>query len=373
MAIVSTSSLAGQQRRKINVLLVDDSAIVRRLMERWIGSEADMDIVGIAVNGSQGVEMAGKLTPDVVVLDIEMPVMDGLTALPKIISANREGRVMMASTLTTRNGEITLKAMSMGAAEYVAKPEANSLAGAFDYRREVIDKIRALGEAVVARRAKNTPWAQAKRASVKSFAKPVAFGGVGVKPEALFIGSSTGGPEALRSVFEQLAGKVHVPIFVVQHMPPAFTGVLAKSLDKKWSGGAAEARDGEPAKPGKIHIAPGGKHMIIRRQAGALVTSLNTKPPVRYCRPAVDPLFESAAMVCGNRSLCVVLTGMGSDGTDGARDVVGVDGTVIAQDEATSIVWGMPRAVTEAGLAAKVAPLDEIGLSVSNVLAGRKP
>lgn len=374
MATAPAFSAPAGSHRKIKVLIVDDSLIVRRMMERWLNDQPDLDIVGYAINGQEGVAKTKSLQPDVVVLDIEMPILDGLSALPQILQAHRPVRVVMASTLTTRNGEATLKALSLGASDFIPKPEANALAAASDYRREIVEKVRALGQTAIRRESAASPWSSARSSQTAARANTLApTTRVGLRPDALFVGASTGGPQALRDVFFQLRGKVKVPVFVVQHMPATFTKVLANNIDQFWDAGCQEANDGEPAKPGRIYIAPGGKHMLVRKERGALVTSLNQNPPVKYCRPAVDPLFTSAAKACGDRALCVVLTGMGSDGADGARDVVDAKGAVLIQDEASSVVWGMPGAVAQEGLAAHVSPLDKIGSAISNVLNGLKP
>lgn len=369
MALSPASHAASAHGQKIKLLIVDDSMVVRRMMERWLTNVDDIEIVAIAVNGEEGVALVREHKPDVVVLDIEMPVMDGLTALPKILEAHKAVKVVMASTLTVRNGQATLKAMSLGAADFIPKPEAGAMAGAAEYKREIVEKIRALGDSALRRRGVKTGW---NAASARAVTAPPTIQR-GIKPEALFIASSTGGPQALRDVFKQLRGRVSVPVFVVQHMPATFTQVLAETIDEIWPGKCAEANHGEPARAGQIYIAPGDKHMTVKKERGALVTLLNQGPPVNYCRPAADPLFISAAAACGDRALCAVLTGMGSDGADGAHAVVKAKGAVIAQDEASSVVWGMPGAVVQRGLAAHVSPLSEIGNAINNVLGGFEP
>jgi two-component system, chemotaxis family, protein-glutamate methylesterase/glutaminase len=364
------------QARRIKVMIVDDSAVIRSLLTRWLSGEADIEIVGTANNGREGVARAGELTPDIVLLDIEMPVMDGVTALPGILAAAPMTRVIMASNLTRRGGEITIKALAAGASDYLAKPDA-SMAGASDYKRELLFKIRMLGSRGLRNSAINGTAAPVKLTMpstpargalpVKSVLRPVA---IKTRPEAIFVGSSTGGPEALKTLVGALAGKIHVPVFITQHMPPLFTKILAEHLSKQTGALVLEAENGTIAQPGVFYVAPGNQHMVVVRTTAGLCIELNDHEQENFCRPAVDPLFRSAASVLGDKALAIVLTGMGHDGREGAKAIVAQGGAIIAQDEDTSVVWGMPGAVVRAGLASASKPLTDIAPAILNVLRG---
>lgn len=349
----------------VRVLIVDDSAVVRGLTKAWLEGAPDIDIVGAATNGEEAVKQAGALRPDIVILDIEMPKLDGISALPQILAAAPGARVIMASTLTKRNAEIALKALALGASDYIPKPDSGSLATAIDYRRELIEKVRALGGA----RARPGAGAAAARPAAKAAGGTPKFSTV--SPKVLAIGSSTGGPQALRDVIGAL-GHFKAPVLITQHMPATFTGILASHLDAISPLQAVEAKDGMPVRAGQIYVAPGDFHMTVKRKSGAAVVSLDQHPPENFCRPAVDPLFRSVAEVYGAEALAVVLTGMGHDGAAGAKTIVAAGGSVIAQDEASSVVWGMPGAVVAAGAACAVEPLAKIGPAILDVFAGKR-
>lgn len=342
------------------VLVVDDSAVVRGLVARWIEADARLEIAATCADGEQAVKRAGELQPDLVVLDVEMPRMDGLTALPLILKAAPKARVIMASTLTLKGGEVTIRALSLGAADYAPKPEAGKVAGAEAYRTELLTKLVALAPGLSPRRpAPVAPVAAAPRRST-----------VPGRPELLVIGSSTGGPQALRALATALPRDTRVPILIVQHMPKLFTAILAEHLSKVGLP-AREAIDGEVLMGGHIYVAPGDFHLTVRGAPGAFTAHLDQSPAINFCRPSVDPLFASAAEAAGKGLLATVLTGMGHDGREGARKVRAAGGRVIAQDQATSVVWGMPGAVAEAGLADQILPLDDIGPTLARYLKGQ--
>ena len=376
MSLSPAHPLAGQApARKIRVLVVDDSAVIRGLVTRWLSGEADIEVVGAAVNGKDGVDHAEKFKPDLIILDIEMPVMDGVTALPAIRKVAPNARVIMASTLTQRGAEITIKALASGASDYIPKPDASQLAGAADYKRELLAKVRVLGARAVSAANPSPAYGTARPGSaVARTSVPPAPTLRAVTqrliPEAIFIGSSTGGPEALREVIEGLVGKVRVPVFITQHMPPMFTKILAEHLTKQTQATVVEASDGLQAQPGVFYIAPGDRHMIISRNLSVTRISLSDAPPENFCRPAVDPMFRSAAETYGERALAVILTGMGQDGLLGAKPLVTKGAQLIVQDEETSVVWGMPGAVTRAGLATACKPIQQIAPAILNVMRG---
>lgn len=342
-----------------SVLIIDDSAVVRGLVARWVEADSRLQVAATCADGEQGVRKAAELQPDVVVLDIEMPRMDGLTALPQILKACPKAKVVMASTLTRKGGEITMRALSLGAADYAPKPEAGRVAGAETYRQELLDKLVALSP---------RPAAAAPRMAHAAPAAPRAMA-ASRRPTLIAIGSSTGGPQALRDVVGALPRDTNVPIVITQHMPKLFTAILAEHLTKLGLP-ASEAQEGEPLRPGRIYLAPGDFHMTLRSTNGVISTHLDQNPPVNFCRPAVDPLFDSCAQVAGNGVLAVVLTGMGHDGRDGARTIRDAGGQVIAQDQASSVVWGMPGAVVEAGLADQILTLKDIGPELARRLKG---
>ncbi len=361
--------------RKIRVLVVDDSAVIRSLVSRWLSGEADIEVVGAAINGKDGVDQAEKFKPDLVILDIEMPVMDGVTALPAIRKAAPNARVIMASTLSQRGAEVTIKALAAGASDYIPKPDAGQLAGAADYKRELLAKIRVLGARTGAAAKPNYAYGTALLGSAD--ARAAAPGAPALRavshrliPEAVFIGSSTGGPEALREIIEGLAGKLNVPVFITQHMPPMFTKILADHLTKQTKASVVEASDGLQAQAGIFYIAPGDRHMIINKKLGVTRINLSDAPPENFCRPAVDPMFRSAAETYGEKALAVVLTGMGQDGLHGAKPLVTAGAQLIAQDEETSVVWGMPGAIARAGLATACKPIQQIAPAILNIMRG---
>jgi two-component system chemotaxis response regulator CheB len=375
----------------LRVMVVDDAIVVRGLIARWVEAESGLQVVASLRNGREAIEQVERADPDVVILDVDMPDTDGITALPRLLAKKRDLVVIMASTLTRRNAEISLRALALGAADYIPKPETTreiTLSTAF--RRELIDKIRALGmrrrRIIAARpRAPAAPAAPARSgtAGPARVASPeLAPDQVGIRlrpfppmlPRVLLIGSSTGGPQALNVLVGRLHGLIDdAPILLVQHMPPTFTTVLGEHLSRVSGRAAREAEHGEPVRPGCIYIAPGGRHMGVERRDGHPTIAIDDGPLVNFCKPAVDPLFSSAAEVWGGKCLAVVLTGMGSDGSRGAAEIVAAGGAVIAQDEATSVVWGMPGSVAHAGLCSSVLPLDRIAPTIIRLFSGGRP
>ena len=351
------------------VMVVDDSAVIRGFITRMLESEPDFKVVATAPNGEIAVKSVARIEVDVVILDIEMPVMDGMTALPLILKANPGVKVLMASTLTRRNASISIKALSAGASDYVPKPESAREGQATDnFRRELVSKIRAISRPGK-RRAKTaigkSSVIQLADAPKIELRKPSTF-----KPEVLAIGSSTGGPQALFKLFETLKDTVDVPIFITQHMPATFTAILAEHLQRVCGVECAEGRDKERVKPNRIYLAPGEYHMVLDSDGHGPFIRINQDPPENYCRPAVDPMFRSISKLWGAKVLSLILTGMGKDGRDGGKAIIAAGGTVIAQDEATSVVWGMPGAAAAAGLCSAVLPLDNIAPKITSILKG---
>jgi two-component system, chemotaxis family, protein-glutamate methylesterase/glutaminase len=395
-AIARQSSSTGAVTDPIRVMVVDDSVVIRGLVGRWLDEEPNLAVVASHRNGRLAVDDVLRSNPDVVILDIEMPDMDGLTALPLMLEKKRNLVVVVASTLTRRNAEISLKALSLGAADYVPKPETNSgVTTSPEFRRELIEKVLNLGQ-----RARSRAMPGSSPSSPRPGALPplparggLTLGGAGaaaakagrnasftlrsygnVKPRILAIGSSTGGPQALNTLFGEIGSSIgQVPVVLTQHMPPTFTAILAEHLTKAAGRPASEGKDGEVLVPGHIYVAPGGRHMVLAKSGSDVVVRLTDGPPVNFCKPAVDPLFKSVVEIFGTATLGVILTGMGSDGAEGVRQIGQVGGSVIAQDEETSVVWGMPGAAAHTGMCSDVLPLNDIGRKVSKILLGGRP
>ncbi len=374
------------------VLVIDDSAVARGLMTRWVEEDPDLKLLGSAVDGEQGLERAKQLQPDLIILDVEMPKMDGLAALPLLLKAVPTCKVVMASTLTRRGGEVTIRALSMGAADYTPKPQAGRLAGADEFRQTLLNKLKALAPRPIppvptskavppsrpVARSFSAPSAikeKPKRAFAPVARAPISRGNTpknNARPEIIAIGSSTGGPQALREVIIHMTTDLRAPIVLAQHMPALFTKILGEHMTKAGKLTCKEAEDGERLKPAHVYIAPGDFHLTVRKDAGGFYAVLDQSPPINFCRPAVDPLFQSVAEATNGAALGVVLTGMGHDGREGARALRGAGGSVVVQDEKTSVVWGMPGAVAEAGLADEILPLADIGPAVLRRAKGGK-
>ena len=358
------------------IMLVDDSAVIRGLLTRWLEVDGEVKVVASVGNGLYALKALETSDPEVAILDIEMPEMDGMTALPKLLAAAPDLQIIMASTLTRRNAEISVRALAMGSADYIPKPTSTADLHASDgFREQLLHKVRALGAAARRRRGSSVPaplrpaGADASRPSALFSDARISLRREGLSvPEVLAVGASTGGPHALKVVFGQLKNRLQVPIFITQHMPATFTTILAEHLADVSGVKCAEGKDGEAIEAGRIYVAPGDYHMTVVDRAGQRVIALNQDPPENFCRPAVDPMFRSLVRCYGGRVLAVMLTGMGYDGLKGGGAVAEAGGTVIAQDEETSVVWGMPGAVATAGLCASVLPVNEVADWVVQVM-----
>jgi two-component system chemotaxis response regulator CheB len=356
----------------IKVLVVDDSSAVRRIVSGTLADEPDFTVVGTARDGQHAIAQVRALEPDVVVLDVEMPVLDGLATLPKLLELRPHLPVVMYSTLTERGASATLEALARGAVDYTTKPTmvANQDAAANLIRRDLVPLVRTWGRIEHARRSRQagpagsahrSPTAPAAPAQARVVTRPAPRG---QRIAAVLIGSSTGGPNALAEVVAGLPASFPVPILVVQHMPEVFTKLLAERLDARCLATVVEAHEGDAVVPGTMYIAQGGTHFSVRREGVGVVAECGDGPPENFCRPAVDVLFRSAVQVWGGGLLAVMLTGMGSDGLEGSRRLVEAGGTVLAQDEDSSVVWGMPGAVAKAGLATKLLPLSGVAQAI---------
>ncbi|WP_420547317.1 protein-glutamate methylesterase/protein-glutamine glutaminase [Curvivirga sp.] len=430
---MNTNASSESSNTPIKVMVVDDALVIRGLITRFLEAEGDIEIVASVGDGERALQALDRHPVDVVVLDIEMPRMDGLTALPKIIEKMPGVQVLMASTLTRRNAEVSLKALSLGAADYVPKPTSNTeIGGKEDFKREIIGKVRALGKtgqrrrairersgavptgargtSAYARQEKLTSVNAFKAASESNTRRPFTARQTSdapsptarpssslraeatksqkseskslystpaslrqakrMKPDIITIGSSTGGPQALFKVLSNIGPDVKQPILITQHMPPTFTTILAEHVAKASGRPTKEAEDGEEILPGHIYIAAGDYHMLVKSNGLKKTLHKDHGPQENFCRPAVDPMLRSVVEVYGANVLTVILTGMGSDGKKGCEHVVNAGGQVIAQDEETSVVWGMPGAVATAGLCSFILPVDEVGPKIRSYATG---
>ena len=357
------------------VMVVDDSAVIRGLLTRALEGDPEIRVVASVGDGQMAVNSLQRNAVDVIVLDVEMPVMDGLTAIPKLLAVSPSVKIIMASTLTIRNADISMRAIEAGAADYIPKPTTTrEISGADVFKRELVAKVKALGSH--ARRAGSR-----SRPDVRPAALPAPVSAAGFrprsetagapilrpitqqgKPDVIAIGSSTGGPQALFEVLSHLKGcGVTQPILITQHMPATFTTILAEHISRQCGIVCAEAKDGEMIVENRAYVAPGDYHMLVVNRGGANALSLTKDAPENFCRPAVDPMLRSIVRAYGRKVLTVILTGMGQDGMKGCQEVTAAGGVVIGQDEASSVVWGMPGAVATAGLCSAILPLKEIG------------
>jgi two-component system chemotaxis response regulator CheB len=346
-------------------MLCDDSAVIRSILGRVLAASAGIQVVARASNGRDALDQlrAEPDLADVLVLDIEMPEMDGLTALPLLLKVSPGLRVLIASTLSTRGASTTLEALRLGAVDYVPKPTAGALSGDTDFQRDLLQKVLSLGR----RRIALEP----------GHSLPIGLRApTNGRPQLLAIGSSTGGPQALTVFLQELSRHVHpsglaIPAVLTQHMPPNFTPLLADQLTRLGGVPCSEAVDGAALTPGRIHLAPGGYHLLVNRGTGGLVCKLDDGPPENFCRPSVDPMLRSSAAACDGKVLMVMLTGMGHDGLTGTQMLIAAGGTALAQDEASSVVWGMPGAIARAGLCQAVLPLHALAERTAHLLRGR--
>ncbi|MFC3000386.1 chemotaxis-specific protein-glutamate methyltransferase CheB [Falsiroseomonas tokyonensis] len=348
----------------VRVLLCDDSAAARAVMSRMLATDPGIKVIAKATDGgdalAQLTAMPAAERPQVVLLDLEMPRMDGMTALPLLLKAAPNTAIIVASALSQRGAAATMAALRAGAVDYVPKPSAaaGGISGG-QFQAELVAKVKG--------------WARMRRPAVPSAARPAPPpvsvarpmvaerpAGSAQRPRAIAIGSSTGGPQALAALVARLDRPLGAPVIVVQHMPAGFTTLLADHLNRIGTLPCSEAKEGDKLLPGRLYLAPGDKHLLVKDVAGVLVAQLGDGPPENFCRPAVDPMLRSLVTACQGRLLVAILTGMGSDGLAGCRAVAGAGGAVLAQDEASSVVWGMPGAVAKAGIATAILSVEDI-------------
>lgn len=342
---------------KIRVMVVDDAVVVRRVLAMVLSADQSIEVVATAANGKIALSKLPLVKPDLIVLDVEMPEMDGLETLTQLRRTHAKLPVIMFSASTQAGAAISLEALHRGASDVVAKPSsATSMDNAFaTIGQELISRIKAF---CIKPSERHTPSSPVPPVKAPPRARPP---GAGVRRvDLVVIGVSTGGPNALAEVLPRLPRDLPVPVLVVQHMPPVFTHMLAERLATKSAIGVEEARPCAELTPGRAWIAPGDYHLLVERDGTTLRLRTNQQPQENSCRPSVDVLFRSVAELCGENALAVVMTGMGHDGLGGCERIRAAGGQVIIQDEASSVVWGMPGAVAKAGLADQVVPLDQL-------------
>lgn len=366
----------GHQRPPLRVLVVDDSALYRKVVRDVLASAPDLEVVGTASNGVLALTQVQALRPDVVTLDLEMPQLDGIGVLRKLAGRPDAPLAIMVSAFTAKGAESTTSALQEGAFDFILKPTTSSMDESVQQlRRDLLPKLQAcrakaasrLSKQVTKARPAAAPTAPPKRRTAtpsRQLPKP--------RPDIVAIAVSTGGPQALTRLLPSVPRTFPCPIVMVQHMPPMFTASLAADLNRRCPLEVVEGEPGTAVKKGRIIIAPGGKQMRLKtNDAGDAVVEITNDPPERNCKPAADYLFRSVASLYGGKSLGVVLTGMGDDGALGSQAIKDTGGSIIAQDEASCIVYGMPKAVVDAGLADAVAPLDRIAQKMTTAAEGR--
>lgn len=363
---------------RLRVLVVDDTVTYRKVVSTLLAEMPEIEVVGTAVNGKFALEKVEQLRPDLLLLDVEMPEVDGLEVLRRLRAAGSRAGAIVLSAFTAQGASTTLQCLELGAFDFVLKPSGGSMeANAERLRQELRPRLAAyarkcqvraiLGGVVSSPTSENsavrpTPAETPDRSVGQPATVPAA------PPEVVAIGISTGGPKALTEMLPRLPGDLPVPVLIVQHMPPVFTKSLADDLDRHCSLRVQEAKDGQEVRAGTILIAPGGKQMKVSREAGHTVVRITEDPPENSCRPSVDYLFRSVAAVYGAHSLGVMMTGMGNDGSAGCRNIKRCGGHILAQDEASCVVFGMPRAAIEEGLVDRVAPLSDIAREIVRVV-----
>jgi len=359
---------AGQPSRHKTVVIADDSALVRGLFARWLGEVGHFHVVAVAGDGETALAHAARYKPDLMVLDLDLPGVDGATALPQILRESPHTGILLAATLNEHNTRIALECMTQGAVDIVSKPDNRSgMALSLEFRSEFLAKLG------------NTAQMAAKPGAERANTDPrtPSTGPVNLRrlvsamPRYLVIGASTGGPRAVAKVLFDIGAALNdLTVLIVQHMPPLFTASFAEQVSSHIGVPTREPHDGERLMRGTVYVAPGGRHLGIDRRLGHIVARIGDEPPVNFCRPAVDVLFGDAARHLGAAALGLVLTGMGSDGTEGAGAMRQAGAAVLVQDEPSSTIWGMPGSVVRAQHASAVVPLDSIGVSIRFLVKG---
>lgn len=358
----------------LRVLVVDDSALYRKIVRAALEGIPDVEVIGVAHNGKTALERIVELKPDLLTLDIEMPELDGLGVLRGITEQKLPVGAIMCSSLTSRGAAVTTEALRLGAFDFVLKPVSESPEnGLLRLKQDLTPKVNAFATASRVKRSLGSTLAVTDRTSSTPVVMPPLINSTGrpLRPDVVVIGVSTGGPAALSHVIPQLPADLAVPVLIVQHMPPLFTKSLADDLRRTSKLTVTEAADGDVIKPGQVWIAPGGKQMKVEYGGSGLVIRVTDDAPERNCKPSVDYLFRSVANCYGGKVLGVIMTGMGDDGTEGCKQLRRVGASIIAQNEATCVVYGMPRNIVENGLATATCPLDQIAPNIVRIVQNR--
>ena len=347
---------------KVRVLVVDDAVVIRKIVTDVLTGDPELEIAGTAANGKIALQKIPMVKPDIIILDVEMPEMDGLETLRAVRDKYRHLPVIMSSTLTERGAATTIEALSRGASDYVCKPaNVGSVVAARErIKEELIPKLKGLCAYRLLGSSSTAASMPSGETAAPRLWKPPQGARQPTMVQIVAIGVSTGGPTALAEVLRPFTADFPVPIVIVQHMPPVFTGLLAERLNDKSGLGVREGAENMVVEAGHAYIAPGGSHMELRRCGTEIRIVLNQEPPENSCRPSVDPLFRSVVQLYGSGTLAVILTGMGRDGYQGCECVRRAHGQIICQDKATSVVWGMPGFVAEAGIADAILPLPQV-------------
>lgn len=353
--------------KKIKVLVVDDSAFMRKVISDLLTNSEDIEVVGAARNGRDGVYKAKVLKPDVVTLDVEMPVMDGLSALTELLQLDNAPKVIMLSSLTNNGGEITIRALEAGAVDFVLKPTSSIIHFDIDeIKEDLIKKIKNSIYSNTSNVSKYSNTSLKLKNMNDEYTKTCSIQESKLK-YIICIGTSTGGPRALREVITQLSADLPAAVLVVQHMPPGFTNSLAARLDALSYINVKEAEDGDILKPGWVYIAPGDYQMMLNKKSSDYRININQDPPMSGHRPSVNYMMNSVAN-CGHKNLiAVIMTGMGSDGSDGIANIKKNGGSTIAQNEETCIVYGMPKAAVNTGAIDQIVPLSDIAKEINKL------
>ncbi|PJK29880.1 chemotaxis-specific protein-glutamate methyltransferase CheB [Minwuia thermotolerans] len=340
----------------LHVLVVDDSVFARAMIAKWV-EEARLGTVATAADGEQALKKLAVFPADVVTLDLEMPVLSGYEAVPRILAMRPDIRIVVVSGQSEAAARKTFRALDLGAVDFVSKPGPGDKDA---FRHQIVERVRALGERHGSRQARDA--AAVLPSSAPAVAKPPVRVPEprGERPAILAIGASTGGPDALARLLKAIGPRINVPVVLCQHMPAKFTSILAANLTRQTGLECREGEDGEQLLPGRVYVAPGDRHMLVRRKGATHHIHLSSDPPEHFCRPSVDPMFRSLAEAYGPRVLALVLTGMGTDGAKGAAALSAAGASIAVQDEESSVVWGMPGAVVKAGVATTVLPVEAL-------------
>lgn len=343
---------------KVRVLVIEDSFLMRRIISDIVNSDPELEVIGRARDGDEAVAKVMELSPDVITLDVNLPLRDGIDVLTEIMQ-KKPTRVIMLSAYTRSGASATMRALELGAVDFIAKPSGEISLGLDKLRSEIVAKIKLAAKVDLEK-------------YLSSFAPPVAEAPVLPRPagikKCVVIGASTGGPKAVLDIMKDIPETIPACFLVVQHMPKGFTSSFAERISWQSAIKAKEAEQEDVLAAGRLFVAPAGYHMVLEHLNGRVVLRLTIDPPVNFVRPSIDVTMLSAAEIFGKDTIGVILTGMGKDGLEGVRKIKEKGGNIIVQDEETSVVWGMPRAVAKAGLADAVLPVSKISETISGFI-----